>query len=906
MKKINAFMKNKLLLIVLLFCFFTINVKSQSNLELTFPEAIILLEKQFNVRIYCPENYQPAKVSLPENYKSIDINKAIEKMLEASILDFFSYDDKNIIIGPKNIISNTNFRPVIATENSTLAPKIEIENFVIGDPSIKTNKTSFKIKAYVVDDNIKEPLIGVTVVVENTNKANITDEIGNLEFDLEKGVYLFSISYIGYLTKQISVEVIGDGKLEILLSKEAYQLEEITISAQAGENSINRGEIGLEALSAKDIQKLPSLMGEADVIKTLLLLPGVSTVGEGASGVNIRGGSVDQNLILQDGIPLFNASHVLGLFSLFNPDIVKSIELYKGSMPARFGGKVASIMDVELKEGNFNKFKGRGGIGLISSRFTVEGPILDEKISFIAGARYSFSDWIFKSIRVAEISNSKATFYDANAKISARIGTKGKLIISGYSSYDRFKFDDNFDFNWNSKAVNLNFNYVIKPRVSFALKSAYSTYVSELVNPVVGRSFSYQNGINDLKIKPYFQLNNFYGFHSFIGIESDLYIIKSGEINPLDADSAIEPNKLRDQKGIETAAFIDLEKSFARILQLNFGLRFSHFINLGPQSVASYEPGTELTEDTRTGNEEFGKNEVIKSFNGLSPRASLKLETSENSSLKMSYNITRQYLSQLFNTTAVTPVDLWQMSNSFLDPIYAENYSLGYFFSLFQNKWENSAEIFYRDISNLIEYKDLADLFLNENIETELVPAIGRAYGLEVSIKRNVGRLTGRLAYTLSRTESKTNGTFPKEKVNNNNWFPSNYDRPHDLSMTSTFQFTKRTYASVNFVYSSGRPTSAPTGNISIGNAVNIPIYGARNIYRIPSYHRLDVSYTIEQSHKKTQKWRSSWTISVYNLYGRKNAFSVFFTQKPFQSPQANRLAVLARPIPSLTYNFNF
>ncbi len=899
-------MNFKPILIVVLPLILAVNVFGQSKSSASFDEARNAIESQYNVKIYCPEKYQPEQLLLPDDLSALSLESAMDELLNASILGYFTYEEKSIILGPKNIINTDEFRVISEVQTVEEDIKEDIETFSVGDPTKDPGKKMHKVSAYIVDDNVKEPLIGVAVSVENTDQASITDEIGIIDFNLSKGQYTFSISYIGYLTKQISVEVLGDGKIDILLSKEAYQLDEVTISADAGENSVSRGEIGLEALSASQIKKLPSLMGEADVIKTLLLLPGVSTVGEGASGVNIRGGSVDQNLILQDGIPMYNASHVLGLFSLFNPDIVKSIELYKGSMPARFGGKVASIMEVELKDGNYNKFKGRGGLGLVSSRFTLEGPIWDEKISFIAGARFSFSDWIFNSIRQAEIANSVATFYDANVKISSRIGNKGKLVVSGYTSYDRFKYDDNFDFNWNSNAVSMNFNYVIRPTVSFALKSSYSTYLSELVDPVIGRSFSYQNGINDLKIKPYFQLDNIYGFNSYVGVETNYYTIQSGDISPLDNDSSVTPFQLDGQQGLETAAFIDVEKQIARFLLLNVGLRYSNFINYGSQSVATYEPDTEKTVETISGYTEFGDGEVVKSFGGLSPRVSLKLQTSENSSLKASFNITRQYLSQLFNTTAVTPVDLWQMSNTHIDPIYAENYSLGFFFNLAESKWENSVEVFYRDIENIIEYKDLANLFLNPNIETEIVPAIGRAYGLELSVKRNVGRLTGRLSYTLSRTESRTNGQFPKERVNNNNWFASNYDRPHDLSLTTTFQFTKRTFASANFVYSSGRPISAPTGNISIGNAVNIPVYGARNIYRIPSYHRLDLSYTIEQSHKKTQKWRSSWTFSVYNVYGRANAFSVFFTQKPFQSPKANRLAVLARPIPSLTYNFNF
>jgi len=425
--------------------------------QVPFQEAVDEIQKHFNVQVFCPEKYQPKTVIPYESLDEKTLKESISKILEASILDHFIYEERHVIIGPKNIINSSDYEVKVRSSDVREEIVEEQETFTIGDPKNRERKSKYTIRLYIADDNIKEPLIGVAVRIKENGAANISDEIGFLEFDLEKGQYTLEVSYLGYITKEISVNVIGDGRAEVLLAKEAYQLAEVTINAESGESSVSRSEIGLEALNAREIQKLPSLLGEADVIKTLLLLPGVSTVGEGSSGVNIRGGSVDQNLILQDGIPLFNASHVLGLFSLFNPDMVKSIELYKGSLPARFGGKVSSVMDVELKDGNFTRYKGRGGLGLISSRLTLEGPIVSEKVSFIVGGRYSFSDYIFSAIRIADIRQSRANFYDANAKLTARIGGKGKLVVSGYTSFDRFKFGDNFDFNWRSNAVNANF-----------------------------------------------------------------------------------------------------------------------------------------------------------------------------------------------------------------------------------------------------------------------------------------------------------------------------------------------------------------------------------------------------------------------------------------------------------------
>ncbi|WP_235295841.1 TonB-dependent receptor [Portibacter marinus] len=875
--------------------------------QIEYEEAKQVLEKAFNVQIHCPKKFQPSQVALLENVSDHSLEENMDALLNNTTLVFFKYNEGHIIIGPENIIEGEIKEVSVKAENELLREnEPQFESYAVGDPQNIVKVGEHEIKLYIYDDNLKDGLIGVTAIVQESDQASITDEIGIVELSLGTGNYLIDINYLGYLSKTIQLNVFGPGRVEIALSKEAVTLEEVTISASAGQNSITREEIGLEALSAREIKRVPALMGEADVIKSLLLLPGVSTVGEGSSGINIRGGSVDQNLILQDGIPLFNASHVLGLFSLFNPDVVQSIELYKGSLPARFGGRVASVMDVELKEGDFTRWKGTGGLGLISSRLTFEGPIIPEKVSLLLGGRFSFSDYIFSSIRVAEIRESRANFYDGNAKLTFRLGSKGKLKLSAYNSYDRFKFDDNFDFNWRTTAGSANFNYVFNPGTSLIVKSSYSNYLSELIDPTVGSSFSYSNGISNFKLKPYLQLNDFLTLNAFAGLEINHYNIASGSIAPLTDESSQTEFDLDPQKGLEVAAFIDLTKNLSDYISLTAGLRYSQFRNLGPGEIKIYEEGEERIRENVQDIKTVGNNKVLKFFDAFEPRTSLKVITSPISSLKMSFNITNQYISQLFNTTSVTPVDLWYASNTYVDPIRAFNYSLGYFLSLDENKWENSLEVFYRDIKNTIEYKDIAELFLNPFVETELLNAIGRAYGVEFSIKKNIGRITGRLSYTYSRTESKTQGIFPRERINNNNWFPSNYDRPHDLSLISTLQITQRSYASVNFVYSSGRPVSAPTGNISVGNVRNIPVYGSRNNFRIPDYHRMDFSYTVEQSHKKDQKWRSSWTFSVYNLYGRRNAFSVFFTQKPFQSPVANRLSILARPIPSLTYNFNF
>ncbi|MDW3648085.1 MAG: TonB-dependent receptor [Bacteroidia bacterium] len=897
---------------VLLGCFLCClsSMYAQSNGErISLTEGLKKLEKQFGVSLYYDAEFLPKReVNMPDAAETIE--SSLDAVLKNTGLSFINYRDYAFIIAPVDQIDRKYNRQYFAERDSIKESiarfKEEVEAFSVGTAGATETGGSYTIEGFITDDASDEFLVGASISVEGTGKGAISNEIGKFKLSLTSGDYVLLMKSMGYVDSRIKLTVLGSGNLDLNLSKEAIQLDEIVISSEAQNSNVSSTDVGREVLSVKEMKRLPAFMGEADVIKTLLLLPGVSSVGEGAGGLNVRGGNVDQNLVMQDGMYLFNTSHVLGLFSLFNPDVVNKVDLYKGSMPARYGGRLSSILDVELKEGNYQKFTGKGGLGLVSSRLTLETPIQKGKSSIIVGSRFSISDYLFDVIEIAEIQESSAFFYDTNAKFTQRFGDKGKLSLSGYYSQDRFKFDQEFDFRWKTRGVNANFNYLFSNTFSFNLEAVYSLYESSWTEENSNRAFLLENGINYLKVRPEINLSIGDLHNLNAGIEFNNYEVDPGAISPLNASSTTIAKDVPDEQGRDIALYLNDEFALTDQLSLNLGLRYVYYQSLGPGEVSLYAEGVARLPEAEIGTVNYGDGELITSYSGLEPRASLRFSFDETASIKMSYNRTQQFINQLSNTTAVSPVDIWQLSNTYIEPLRANNYSFGFFKNFISNTWESSLEVFFRDIDNLIEYRDLANLLVNDQLETEILSGIGRSYGAEFSLRKNKGRLTGWLGYTYSRTERKTEGEFIEESINNNEWFLSNYDRPHDISFVLTFQANKKNHFGLNFVYSSGRPITAPAASFSVGNALNVPIYSERNSIRIPAYHRLDFSYTVGQSHKKEQLWRSSWTFGVFNVYGRRNPFTVFFTQDAAAPPQANRLSVLGSIIPSITYNFSF
>ena len=777
---------------------------------------------------------------------------------------------------------------------------------VAGDPNKmkKTGKAS--IEGFVIDDNTEDVIIGATIFVEPIQLGEASDETGQFSLELPVGEYDLQVQYVGYQPFERKLRVYSDGTLDLKLAREAVNLEEVVVEAQAPDENVTSTAIGVERLNITSIKKVTAFLGEVDVVKSLLSLPGVSTVGEGAGGFNVRGGTVDQNLIMQDGAILFNTSHVLGFFFLFNPDMGRSVTLSKGSISSRYGGRLSSVLDVELKEGNFREWTGKGGLGIVASRLVLEGPIRKGRSSIIVGGRSSYSDWILRSVTDPDIRKSSAFFYDANLKLTQLMGKNGKLVFSGYSSYDRFRFASEFAYDWGTNLGTLNYSQVINNKLNASLLAVYSQYESTLSDPAGNNAFDLESGAGYYKIKPNFiylpdgkQTIN-------AGAELVHYQIDKGKLLPADESSLIVPRTIEREQGRELALYLNDEIELSPSISFSIGLRYSLFQSLGSNRVFSYQEGLPKTEENIIDTLGFDQGEIIEQYSNLEPRASLKIGLGPLSSIKLSYNRTVQYINQVSNTAAVTPIDVWQLSNRHILPQKAHNFSVGFFKNLDNNKWETSLEVYYRDIENILEYKDFAQLLANEHIETELLSGKGRAYGLEVFIKRKVGNVNGWLGYTYSRSERLVDNGDLDQRINLGEWYPANFDKPHDLTLALSIQINKRSNFGINFTYSTGRPTTAPIGKYTVATVPIIPNYSLRNQFRIPDYHRLDISYTLEAGHKKDKAWESSWTLSVYNLYGRKNAYSAFYKQSPFSNPQALQLSVLGTAFPAITYNFRF
>jgi len=752
--------------------------------------------------------------------------------------------------------------------------------------------------------NSEEELIGARVQIDVLDTGTITDIEGYYSLRIPVGQYQIRANSVGQEEEMLWVNLSKDTTINFELADRVITLSEIIISDEALDQNISEVATGKTRLDIRTIRSLPAFMGEVDVVRSLLMMPGVSSVGEGATGFNVRGGAVDQNLVMIDQTPVFNTSHLFGLFSVFNQDIIKDVTLYKGGIPAKFGGRLSSVLDIQTRENLAEKFSGRGGIGLISSRLTFDIPLVPKKVSLTLGGRISYNDYLLKLIPDQDISNSSAYFYDANIKFNYQLNNKNTFHLSYYRSYDNFKFPSDTAYYWGTDNVSLQWNHLFGEKLVGNFTGAYSDFRYGIHSNFESYGYQWDAGISYRNLKADFTWllwdRHEIGFGgSFIN-----YKFNSGNLIP-DANSSLNPIKLQDDHAYESAIYIDDEWNLSAQLSIMAGIRYSFYQAVGPADVNLYEQGQPRKTSTLLDIKSFSDGEVIKSYDGFEPRFAIKIGISRNSSIKLSYNRMFQYIHLISNTMAVSPVDVWQPSNLYIHPQYSDQFSVGYFRNFIENTIETSIEAFYKDISNIVDYKDGAQLLLNENIEEELLQGRGRAYGIELLVRKKMGRLTGWLGYTYSRSEKKIKSGYDEETINYGKYYPANFDRPHDISISTNYRFTRRWSMSANFVYMTGRPTTYPEAKYKI-DGFTVASFGERNQARIPDYHRLDISFTLDGNLKKNKKWDGSWTFSIYNVYSRKNAYSVYFKPDKGFIPQSYKLTVLGAPFPAITYNFKF
>lgn len=773
-----------------------------------------------------------------------------------------------------------------------------------------------------VRDTNKKPLTGANLLVKGTELGVSTDSLGRYSIIVKQGVHVLIASYVGYKTKEVKISIDRNKLVNISLEETGSILDEVLVISDAPDHNLSSTDLGVSKIGIATIKKMPAFMGERDILKSVLLLPGVTSVGEGTTGINVRGGNADQNLILMDEAPLFNTSHLMGFLSVFNSDVVDQFTFYKGGIPAQFGGRISSIMDTKLKMPTAEKWQVEGGIGLIANRLLIEGPIVADKVTFYLAGRVSYPDYLFALSHDNNVKNTKANFYDVTGKVLYRINSKNRVTFTGYKSEDNFKLSgDSLSsleinassslFNWETTNATLMWNRQVNKNVNFRITGVQTLYNSHMSNPDSLNAFAltstiqYQNLKADLDFSP----NEKNVFN--VGVSSILYRINPGTLSPTSNASNVNYVKIPDEQGVESAIFINHDWKATSKFSITYGFRYSSYFSLGEQNVYRYLENSPRNEDNIIDSTFYNRGEIVAHYSGFEPRLSAKLGINDISSIKISYGRTYQYIQQISNTTAALPTDRWQLSTPYIKPQFADQVSSGYFLNLSNNLYETSFEVYYKDIYNATDYKDGVNLLLTPIPETAILQGKGRAYGAEVYIRKNRGKLTGWTSYTYSQTHLRVNGLYPEEKINNGAWYASNFNRPHTLNLVLSYKNSPRIMFSTNFTYSSGRPVTYPQDKYLV-RGVYIPNYIGRNNEKIPDYHRLDLSMTIDENQNSKGRWKSSWIFSIYNVYARKNAYSIFFKTKNnnyalyLKKANAYKLSVFGTVFPSITYNFKF
>lgn len=753
---------------------------------------------------------------------------------------------------------------------------------------------NYTISGHIKDQKTGEELIGAAIYVEELKTGTITNVYGFYSITLPKGNYTLNFSYMGYSPKKEALALGANKKLEILLAEDEEMLEAVEILGEKQDANVKSVEMSTNKLDIKSIKKVPALMGEVDVLKTLQLLPGVQG-SEGSTGFYVRGGNTDQNLILLDEATVYNASHLGGLFSVFNPDVVKDVKLYKGGIPAEYGGRLASVLDVRMKDGNSNNFGVQGGIGSVSSRLTIEGPIQKDKSSFVVAGRRTYAD-IFLPLSKQEMAKeSKAYFYDVNAKINHRFNDNNRLFLSGYFGNDVFEFGDLFSMRYGNATGTIRWNHLFNPKIFTNTTLIFS-------------KFDYALGINE-GITDMEWISHIYDYrlsHDYSWYPNPDHTVKWGgtatlhRFHPGFIDSKngyFEDLELDQTQTLDYGVFVQNEQKLGDKLSIQYGLRLSAFQNIGQDTIYVYDrsdPQEWQTTDTTT----YGKKDFYNTYVGLEPRLGIRYQLTDNSSLKASYQHTYQYIHLASNTMTPTPLDVWFPSNPNIKPQASDQIALGYFQNFMDNWLEFSVEVYYKWMDNVIDFRDHSDIFLNNQLASEIRVGTGYSYGAEFLLRKNVGDLTGWVSYTWSKTRR----NIPD--VNNGKEYPAPYDRPHDISAVLSYDFSKRISASATWVFASGMPRTVPSGRFDYGGE-NAPTYTARNAYRMENYHRMDIGLTIEGRERKS--FENSVTISVYNVYNRHNTHSLLYSSDPMQAGNITiEKMYLFTVIPSVTWNFSF
>ncbi len=911
------------------FIFFNNNIYSQAanyKIDDTFSKVTLIeffnrVEKKVPYKFY----YNKAQLDsfiLQLDVKGLTLSGVLKEAFKGTDI-LFTIDDINRIVYitrklqlitelPKNIFRHIDYS---GAKNNVLNDSIADFDIASGkvtkattrkliEIGKKTNRTGGNIilTGYIRNATTGEPLVSASVFTDSVH-ITTTDLYGHYSLTIPAGNRILNVQNIGMKDGKFQLAVYSNGNLDVNMEEQIRVLKEVVLSSSKSSN-IRNVQMGLERLTIANIKNVPTVFGEADVLRVVTSLPGVKTVGEASTGFNVRGGSADQNLILFNDATIYNPSHFFGMFSAFNPDVIKDIELYKSSIPANYGGRLSSVLDISSREGNKKNITGTAGIGLVTSRLQMEGPIAKDKTSFMLGARTTYANWLM-NLLPDEFKNSKASFQDIDFSISHQIDSSNNLYFSSYFSNDRFSLGNDTTYGYSNRNVNIKWKHNFSNKFRGVFVTGYDQYlynVSSDKNKI--NAFKLGFDINQVNLKASFDyyVNSNHAFD--FGISTIRYKLHPGFFNPSGTQSVVQAEEVEAEQALESGIYFTHRFTPNPKLSISTGLRYSLFDYLGPHEISKYVPGQPVTEANRIGTDIYGKGKFIQTYHGPEVRFSVRYFLSPTLSVKAAFNSLRQYIHLLSNTAIIAPTDIWKLSDPNIKPQQGGQVSFGIYKNLKSNTIETSVEIYYKKIRDYLDYKPGASLFLNHNIETDVINTKGKGYGLEVLIKKPGGKLNGWISYTYSRILLKAYDATQGISVNNGKYYPANYDKPNDVTMTGNFKLNHRFSVSLNCTYSTGRPITLPVGRYYYAGSQRV-LYSDRNAYRIPDYFRTDFAMNIEGNHKVTQKTHNSWTVGVYNLTGRKNPYSVYFVSEN-GLVNGYKLSIFGSVIPFVNFNIHF
>lgn len=807
------------------------------------------------------------------------------------------------LVEPTDMISQRESESVdVVSAAEQQLKDFETDWIVIGDPAAPEQKPRVKLSGHVRNSDTDRPLSDAIVFVEELQSGTTTDSLGYYELNLPQGRYRLLFQSVGLKEAGRNVQLFAGGQVDVALGALILDMEEVVVRANRQEH-IRSTAMGMEALKTETIKQLPALLGEVDIVRSALMLPGVQTVGEFSSGINVRGGGSDQNLILLNGAPIFNASHLFGFSSSFSPDVIEGFELYKSSIPAKFGGRISSVLDLEMKQGDLEDWKLKGGISPVTSRITVEGPVVKDRSSLIVSGRSTYSDWILKRIRDAAFRNSRANYFDITARYKTQINRNDQLDASVYFSKDAFKLNGDTTFGYQNRNAVINYRKGFGEKLFATFSGIYSQYrfnVGSDAQP--SRSFNLKYQINHLEGKAHFSYAPTDKHQLNFGAGLINYRLDPGSIGPDSPESIVLPRQLDQEKALEGSIYLSDEWTVSDNFSVQAGLRLTQYLFLGPQNIYSYRDNAARIEENIVDSTSYAGGALVQNYGGPEYRVSLRYALGINSSIKAAFNRNRQYLSMLFNSATVSPTATWKLSDPHIKPQTGDQFSLGFFKNMLEDRLEFSLEGYYKIINNMVEYKAGAELLLNDHLETDVVNGEGRAYGLEVLFRKNGRKFNGWMSYTYSRTRFRADSPYPEDRINQGEWFPTNFDKPHDFSFVSFYRLSRRFSFSTNIAYSTGRPITIPVAKYQYADGVRLQ-YSRRNEFRVPDYFRWDLSVNLEGNHKLKKLAHSSWSLSLYNVTGRQNVYSIYFVSDG-TTARGYKLSIFGKPFFTLTYNF--